>query len=310
MAAAERGRLGDRGRSTKPLPATVDRTFRLASVTKLLSTMAVLVAVEEGTVELDEPAGPPGSTVRLLLCHASGLPFEGRTPIAGPARAASTATPPSRCSPSSSRSARGSPLGDVRRARRSSPRSRCPARPGAAPPPTAPAARCPTCCASARELLGPDPGARAGDRGGGDEPCSCPTSGRAARLRPAGPQPVGPRVRGPRPQGARTGCRPTASPLAFGHFGQSGSFLWVDPDAGVACCGLSEEPFGDWARAAWPTLGDAVLARREPPRRRRRRGRGCVAVTAGTRPTACGQQLLAEEAGVEHLRLVERLVGR
>src|SRR4051812_34658635 len=45
-----------------------------ASVTKLLTGLAALVAVEEGTVDLDEPAGPPGSTLRHLLAHASGLP--------------------------------------------------------------------------------------------------------------------------------------------------------------------------------------------------------------------------------------------
>ena len=35
-------------------------------------------------LDLDDPAGPPGSTVRHLLAHASGLPFEGDLPIAGP----------------------------------------------------------------------------------------------------------------------------------------------------------------------------------------------------------------------------------
>jgi hypothetical protein len=58
--------------------------FRWASVTKLLTASAVLVAAEEGIVELDEPAGPRGSTVRHLLAHASGLPFEGPEPIARP----------------------------------------------------------------------------------------------------------------------------------------------------------------------------------------------------------------------------------
>src|SRR3546814_18575134 len=42
------------------------------------------MAVEEEIVVLDEAAGPPGATVRLLLAHASGLPFEGREPIAPP----------------------------------------------------------------------------------------------------------------------------------------------------------------------------------------------------------------------------------
>ena len=56
-----------------------DRVFRLASVTKLLTAYATLIAVEEGAVEWDTPAGPPGSTVRHLAAHASGLSFtEGK----------------------------------------------------------------------------------------------------------------------------------------------------------------------------------------------------------------------------------------
>src|SRR5215211_2728734 len=61
-----------------------DQEFRWASVTKPATSLAVLVAAEEGTVDLDEPAGPPGSTVRHLLAHASGLPFTGDSPIARP----------------------------------------------------------------------------------------------------------------------------------------------------------------------------------------------------------------------------------
>lgn len=55
----------------------VNREFRLASVTKLLTATAVLVAVEEETVHLDDAAGPPGATIRHLLAHASGLSFDG-----------------------------------------------------------------------------------------------------------------------------------------------------------------------------------------------------------------------------------------
>ena len=50
------------------------------------------------------------------------------------------------------------------------------------------------------------------------------------------------------------------SPRTFGHFGRSGTFLWVDPEAGIALGALTDEPFGDWARDAWPRLSDAVLA--------------------------------------------------
>jgi CubicO group peptidase (beta-lactamase class C family) len=49
------------------------------------------------------------------------------------------------------------------------------------------------------------------------------------------------------------------SPRTFGHFGQSGSFLWVDPEAGLACACLTDQAFGDWAKEAWPRLSDAVL---------------------------------------------------
>ena len=51
-----------------------------------------------------------------------------------------------------------------------------------------------------------------------------------------------------------------ASPRTFGHFGASGTFLWVDPDAGVACAVLTDREFGDWARDAWPGFSDVVLA--------------------------------------------------
>jgi CubicO group peptidase (beta-lactamase class C family) len=56
-----------------------------------------------------------------------------------------------------------------------------------------------------------------------------------------------------------TGAR--NSPRTFGHFGRSGTFLWVDPDAGIALACLTDRPFGDWAADAWPRLSDAVLSK-------------------------------------------------
>jgi CubicO group peptidase (beta-lactamase class C family) len=50
------------------------------------------------------------------------------------------------------------------------------------------------------------------------------------------------------------------SPRTFGHFGRSGTFLWVDPDRGLALACLTDLAFGDWAKDAWPRLADAVLA--------------------------------------------------
>ena len=58
--------------------------FALASVTKLLVARAAQVAIEEGAVDLDTAAGPPGSTVRHLLAHASGLALQSDETLAKP----------------------------------------------------------------------------------------------------------------------------------------------------------------------------------------------------------------------------------
>jgi CubicO group peptidase (beta-lactamase class C family) len=51
-----------------------------------------------------------------------------------------------------------------------------------------------------------------------------------------------------------------SSPATFGHFGQSGTFLWVDPAAKLACVALTDRDFGPWAVEAWTPFADAVLA--------------------------------------------------
>ncbi|MDQ2845073.1 MAG: beta-lactamase family protein [Actinomycetota bacterium] len=53
---------------------------------------------------------------------------------------------------------------------------------------------------------------------------------------------------------------PENSAATFGHFGQSGSFLWVDPVMNLACVSLCDRAFGEWATTAWPQLSSAVLA--------------------------------------------------
>ena len=49
------------------------------------------------------------------------------------------------------------------------------------------------------------------------------------------------------------------SSTTFGHFGGSGTFVWVDPVANVACFALADREFDEWALSAWPAFGDAVL---------------------------------------------------
>ncbi len=233
-----------------------EHEFRWASVTKLATAVAVLVAAEEGVVALDDPAGPPGSTVRHLLAHASGLPFEGREPIAGPGtrRIYSNAgfevlaevVEDRAAMPFSSYLAAAvfQPLGMVG--------TRLEGSAGAdvfGPPADL--------LLLARELLVPSlvapetfaeatgvvfPGLDGVVPGiGRQDPCDW---GLGFELRDG---------KAPHWTGRRN------SPRTFGHFGGSGTFLWVDPDARLACACLTDRAFGDWALEAWPDLSDAVL---------------------------------------------------
>ena len=50
------------------------------------------------------------------------------------------------------------------------------------------------------------------------------------------------------------------SPTTFGHFGQSGSFIWVDPEARRQAVFLGERRFAAVHKDAWPDLCDQILA--------------------------------------------------
>jgi CubicO group peptidase (beta-lactamase class C family) len=45
----------------------------------------------------------------------------------------------------------------------------------------------------------------------------------------------------------------------FGHFGQTGTLLWVDPAADLALVALTDRDFGEWALPRWPAVSDGVL---------------------------------------------------
>jgi len=227
----------------------VERAFRWASVTKIATAVAILVAAEEGIVDLDEPAGPPGATLRHLLSHASGLPFEGDTPIARPGvrRIYSNTGIELAAELVAARAEMpfaayfehvwgfalaGSPASGVE----------------------APLA---TLLVVARELLAP---ARVASE--------TLDEARATQF---------PGLEGVLPGFGRTGLNDWGlgvelrhekhphwtgtrnSPATFGHFGGSGTFLWVDPEAGLALACLTDLDFGRWAKEAWPRLADAVL---------------------------------------------------
>jgi CubicO group peptidase (beta-lactamase class C family) len=233
-----------------------DTPLRWASVTKLVTALAALVAAEEGTIDLDEPAGPEGSTVRHLLAHASGLPFEPGAPAGRPGQrrvysnvgfetlaehVASRAEMPFAdylqagvLDPLGMKAElRGSPAADLHGplddlvilARELQ-------RPSLVAPETlteATTVQFPGLAGVLPDFGRMDPN----DWGLGFE------------LRNA---------KDPHWTGRQN------SPGTFGHFGGSGTFLWVDPASGLALGVLTDREFGEWAKDAWPRLSDAVLA--------------------------------------------------
>lgn len=48
-------------------------------------------------------------------------------------------------------------------------------------------------------------------------------------------------------------------PTAFGHFGRSGAFLWVDPTRGAAAAELADREFGPWAQQVWGGFNDRLV---------------------------------------------------
>jgi CubicO group peptidase (beta-lactamase class C family) len=233
-----------------------DRVLRWASVTKLATALAALVAAEEGIVDLDEPAGPPGSTVRHLLAHASGLPFDEGAPIAKPGQRRIYSNAGFEVLAEKVAEAgempfaeylaeavlrplglgaelRGSPaaglegtLDDLLRLGAELQRPRLVA---------------PETLAEATSVQFPGLVGVLPDIGRMD-----PNDwGLGFEFRDG---------KSPHWTGTRN------SPRTFGHFGGSGSFLWADPEPGVALASLCDLDFGPWALEAWPRLSDAVLA--------------------------------------------------
>ena len=226
-----------------------------ASVTKLVTALAVLVAVEEETVQLDQPAGPPGSTLRHLLAHASGLGPDGGV-LAPPgerriysnagfeAAAALVAAGAAMDFGRYATEAVLGPLGMTATRIEGSPAH------GVSGPLR-------DLVTLARELLAPTVVAAATMAGA----VTVAFPGLTGVLPGFGRQDpndwgLGFELRdgkSPHWTGARN------SPRTFGHFGRAGTFLWVDPDAGIALACLTDREFGDWAIRGWPALSDAVL---------------------------------------------------
>jgi CubicO group peptidase (beta-lactamase class C family) len=230
------------------------RAVRLASVSKPVAALAVLIAAEEGVVDLDEPAGPVGSTVRHLLAHTSGLPFEGTLPIARPGQRRIYSNEGFRVVAAHLAERAEMPFADYVREAVCAPLEL-----GLEPegdPGSGMHASLDDVLAIGRELLWPR--LVAGETR--DEMTSVQFPGLSGVLPDYGrfdPLDWG--------LGVQRNTRPPSwmgtltSPGTFGHFGGSGTFLWVDPAAQVVCAALTTREFEEWAKEAWPRLSDAVL---------------------------------------------------
>lgn len=235
------------------------RRFALASVTKLLVARAAQVAVEEGVVELDTPAGPPGSTIRHLLAHTSGLSMRSSDVIAEPGKRRIYSNEGFGVLAEAIEQASEIPFDRYLTEAVFEPLGM-----------------------GTSALVG---GAEAAGFGGessvadlalfaGDllrprlvssqmhaDAVTVQFPGLAGVLPGYGPQ-------RPNDWGLGFEIRDGKSPHwtgaqnsgeTFGHFGQSGTFIWVDPTADLALVALTDRDFGDWAHPLWPAVSDGVL---------------------------------------------------
>jgi CubicO group peptidase (beta-lactamase class C family) len=254
-----RGERSDGGVSVLATHGDTSRPFRLASVTKPLVARAAQVAVEEGAFELDTPAGPPGATVRHLLAHTSGVAMQSAEMLAAPGtrRIYSNAgfTLLAQALQDTAEIAFGRYLHEA-----------------------------------VFEPLGMTATALTGDvaaAGYGAESSVDDLARFAADLlRPAlvtpemhaeattvqfpGLNGVLPGFGSQRPNDWGLGFEIRAektphwtgssnSAGTYGHFGQSGTFLWVDPAVDLALVVLTDRDFGEWTHPLWPAISDGVL---------------------------------------------------
>lgn len=243
--------------------------FALASVTKPLSALAALVAVEEGVLTLDQPiaelpgtdpglaAQLPTATLRHLLSHASGLAPEQRSvavPV-GSRRIYSNAG--FDLVGEFVAAATDIPFADYLAEAVFSP-LRMTSAVLAGSPASAATAAVSDLIAVLGELLAPTgllhpdtlaaantvqfPGLRGVLPGYGGQEHNDWGLGFEIRA-----------DKNPHWTSA------TNSPASYGHFGRSGTMFWIDPAAGLGLVALADRDFGPWAMQAWPALSESVL---------------------------------------------------
>ncbi|MFT5203440.1 MAG: CubicO group peptidase (beta-lactamase class C family) [Candidatus Aldehydirespiratoraceae bacterium] len=233
-------RVGD---TTLETSGDIDRPFELASVTKLITAMVALVAHEEGTLPLDLPIGEKRATPADLLAHSTGtrrnystdayddvadaIAHQAEMPFATYA-AEAILQPLAMTSTTIAGSAGAGAWASVRDLLALTTAWRSPI------------------------LIHEDTLARATSPHRPELDGLLPGYGRQSPNLWG----LGPEIRGHKwPHWTST----HNSPTTFGHFGQSGTMIWIDPVNNVTCIALADHPFGPWAIDAWPPLSDYAL---------------------------------------------------
>lgn len=245
------GMLASRGDLTRP--------YRLASVTKPLVARAAQVAIEEGAINFDTPAGPPGATVRHLLAHTSGLAMNSAEELARPGTRRVYSNYGFGVLAETVERQSGIEFGRYLTEAVFSPLGMTASRldGGAAAAGFGAFSTVADLVSFAGDLLRP-------------RMVSAQTHAEAISVQFPGLNGVLPGFGVQRPNDwglgfeIRGGKTPhwtggANSPGTYGHFGQTGTFIWVDPAADLALVVLTDRDFDEWAKPLWPALSDEVL---------------------------------------------------
>ena len=237
-----------------------ERVFELASVTKPLVARAAQIAIEEGVVDLDTAAGPPGSTVRHLLAHASGLAMLSDRVLAKPGTRRIYSNYGFAVLAETLQQESGIEFGRYLTEAVCEPLGMATTRldGGAEAAGFGATSTVADLAAFAGELLRPST-------------VSAPLHAEAISVQFPGLDGVLPGygVQRPNDWGLGFEIRDAKSPhwtgarnsaRTFGHFGQSGGFIWADPEIDLALVVLTDRDFGDWALDLWPAISDAVTS--------------------------------------------------
>ncbi len=246
-----------------------EHVFRLASVTKPLVARAAQIAVEEGVFDLDTPAGPPGATVRHLLAHASGVAMQsgaggersdgGYEVLAAPGARRIYSNHGFTLLAEALQDAADIEFGQYLGEAVFEPlgMTATSLRGGAAAAGYGAYSSVTDLARFAADLLRPGL-------------VSAGLHAEATTVQFPGLNGVLPGFGAQRPNDWGLGFEIRAekkphwtgaqnSEFSYGHFGQSGTFLWVDPLADLAFVVLTDRDFGDWTYELWPAISDGVL---------------------------------------------------